>query len=453
MSRFLTYLIGVMFVITLLVSCDSNETNQPNIIVILTDDLGWGDMGYNGNQMVHTPTLDSLKNNSVVFQKFYVSPNGEQTLYNLLTGNYVTDLTTSKNYSDLVNDNLLNILKKNNYKTACFGRWYATQYNTPKDFGFEHYLSFYGLKLVDYFNPVFDSDGKQMVTKGYINDLLTDSLINYIQKQQAPFFTMISFPAAWLEAQVPSECFNTNFKNGIDKKTAAVYSMCENIDNNLKKIIGTLTDLELNESTILIFLSDNGPGYVRFNGGLKGRKGQIDEGGVRVPFIINYPGGHFVNKEYSNGFAAHIDLMPTLLGICNINNVEPKKINGLDLSPVLRGEMPNLPERKLFTYCDLNSNESEMWAVRTEKYLLTCSCFDTALFDLVNDPFQMNDIRKENMNIVDSLSLAYQQWFIAHGGKQNPKLNLNVDNILDQKGHVKSMYFLSDEVDKYYAKR
>lgn len=395
------------------------------MVIVLTDDQGWGDVGFNGNKIIQTPTLDSLSEVGVVFDRFYVSPVCAPTRASILTGKYhlatgTSWVTRRKEVMRTEEETMAEILKQNGYSTACFGKWHnGMQYpHNAMGQGFDYFFGFNGGHLNNYFNADLDYNGQQVSTNGFVPDVLTDSVITYIQKQASPFFAFVAYNTPHTPYQVPDKYFD-NYKNqGLDAKTATIYGMCENIDDNVSRIQKALKNSNELDNTIFIYLSDNGPNYVRFNGGLKGRKAQVDEGGVRVPFILHYPDGKFAAHKIKTEFAAHIDILPTILDLCHIPAQE-HNFHGVSFVPMLNNKNNTMPDRLFFSHQIIN-NQKVSSAVRSRNLLMTCYPNDTALFNIVEDPCQMKNIYYKRYETTEKLKQQYNQWFtqVTHKGIQ-----------------------------------
>ncbi|MDA3890459.1 MAG: arylsulfatase [Salinivirgaceae bacterium] len=388
---------------------------KPNVIIVLTDDQGWGDVGYNGNQIIETPALDSLAKEAVVFNRFYVSPVCAPTRASILTGKYhlatgTSWLTHRKEVMRERETTLAEVLSENGYVTAYFGKWHnGQQYpHDPLGQGFETFFGFCAGHWNNYFDAKLESNGIKVATKGYITDVITDSVVQYIHNSPQPFMAIVAYNTPHTPYQVPDKYFNKYIKKGLDDKTAAIYGMCENIDDNVLRIQNALKAEQKHDNTIFIYLSDNGPNYVRYNGGYKGRKAQVDEGGVRVPFIINYPGGNIKSREVNDDFAAHIDLFPTILDLCKISS-DTLTFNGKSFAGILMDSTKHLVDRKFYSHQIFDEN-SFAGSVRTNDYLLTLYPHDTALFNIKTDPFQMMNILKSENALADSLINDFNKW-------------------------------------------
>ncbi len=393
----------------------SEKPHKPNVLLILTDDQGWGDINSHGNDTISTPNLNKLASQSFRFDRFYVSPVCAPTRASLLTGRYhlrtgVHGVTGRREVMRNAEFSIAEIFKSEDYRTSYFGKWHnGAQYpHNPIGQGFEHFFGFCAGHWDNYFDTKLEYNGKMVETEGYITDVLTDSAIADIKKSKGmPFFQYLSYNTPHSPYQVPDKYFNKYKEKGLDDKTAAIYGMVENIDDNVGRILKTLDETGLVEKTIIIFMTDNGPNSWRFNGYMKGIKAWVDEGGVRVPFFLKIP---WLNNEevQVDAMSAHIDVLPTLSSLCGLELPVGLKLDGIDLSPVIYGREKKLPERFIFT--DRGFVNKLPWGMRSENYLLTVKK-DTLLYNLKDDPFQKNDISAKHPKLVEKYINIYNNWY------------------------------------------
>lgn len=395
----------------------TDKKQKPNVLIIMTDDQGWGDLGYHGNDTIETPALDKLFAESVRFHRFYVSPVSAPTRASLLTGRYhlrtgTNGVTRRREVVRANETNIAEILKENGYTTACFGKWHnGAQYpNNPNGQGFDEFLGFCAGHWNNYFDTKLQHNEKQVATKGYLPDVLTDSTIQFVKNAKQPFFCYLAYNTPHSPFQVPDKYFDKYKQKGLDDKNACVYGMCGNIDDNIHRILQTLKQSDIEKHTIVIFLTDNGPNGHRYNGGMKGIKGSVHEGGVRVPMCIRYP-EKLTKPQTINQFAAHIDILPTILKLCEIPRPENIVFDGKDLTPLLLNSDTTWCDRKFFSHHVCNTMDTIPAAVRTQQYLLTLYPHDTALYDLQTDLLQKKDISEEKPDITQSLLHDFITWY------------------------------------------
>ena len=398
---------------------ESSEIKQPNIVLILTDDQGWGDLSFNGNENLNTPHIDGIAKNGVSFENFYVQPVCSPTRAELLTGRHYTRLgvySTSEGGEriNLKETTIADILKKEGYQTAAYGKWHngmQAPYH-PNARGFDDFYGFASGHWGNYFSPMLEHNGKVVQGEGFLVDDLTNKGLNFIAKNRdQPFFLYLPYNTPHSPMQVPDQYWNTfenkalstSFRSSEDEDvefTKAALAMVENIDYNVGRVLQQLKDLQLEENTIVIFMSDNGPNSWRWNGGMKGKKGAVDEGGVRTPFFIQWkntlPAGKIVNE-----IASAIDVLPTLSDLTKSNNTTQKPVDGKSLKPLLLASETAWTSRLIYNHW------SGKTSVRSQKYRLD---HNNQLFDIENDRAQKKDISSSFANMRDSLILLKKQW-------------------------------------------
>ena len=386
---------------------------QPNVIVFLTDDQGWGDLSLHGNTNLSTPNIDSLARDGTQFENFYVCPVCSPTRSEFLTGRYhqrsgVYSTSAGGERIDLDELTIADTFKAAGYATAAFGKWHnGMQYPYhPVGRGFEYFYGFCSGHWGNYFSPMLERNGQITKGNGFVVDNFTQEAMKFIeQHQKRPFFVYLPYNTPHSPMQVPDRFWN-KFKNHElpmrhrDGKenllhTRAALAMCENIDWNVGRILDKLKQLELANDTIVLFFHDNGPNGARWNGDMKGRKGSTDEGGVRSPLLVRWtnkiPAGHKVNEV-----AGAIDLLPTLADLCEVEVSRTAPLDGVSLKQPIMGGKYVWPERMIF-----NAWRNQL-SVRTQRYRLDNK---GKLFDITVDPEQRHPIQ-DKQELVDKLVAA-----------------------------------------------
>lgn len=389
----------------------------PNVILILADDQGWGDLGMHQNPYVKTPVLDRIARDGARFEHFYVSPLCAPTRASLLTGRYYLRTGTSWVSKGLENMNpeeqtFAEIFKANGYRTGCFGKWHngAHYPQHPNRQGFDEFVGFCAGHWNNYFGTTLEHNGKPFPTNGYITNVLTSEAIKFIEtNKDRPFFCYVPYNVPHSPFQVPNKYFDKYKSLGLSDKNAAVYGMCENMDMNVGRIFDKVDSLGLADNTLIIFLSDNGPNGHRYNGGMKGIKGSVDEGGVRVPCFAYWKGKIKPSTRIAD-LASHIDWLPTLVSMCRLEVPGDLYWDGVDLSDLILGRSDSLPDRLLFSKLS-RSRITPEGAVRSEEYRLVMVQSDTALYDMGTDPGQKTDISGDHPALTLALAGAYNRWF------------------------------------------
>ncbi len=391
------------------------KPDKPNIVLILADDMGWGDVRSNGNMKIETPVLDRLAENSLSFDRFYVCPLCAPTRAEMLTGRYflrtgVSSVSQGYENMDPRETTIAQILKQNGYTTGCFGKWHngAWFQQHPNRKGFDEYVGFMVGHLGYYFDAIYQHNDEDVKSDGYATDYFTRQALSFIEKNSGkPFFCYVPYNVPHSPFQVPAKYFEKYKANGLDDELACIHGMVENMDDNIGLILSKLDELKIRDNTIVIFLSDNGPNTYRYNGVMKGKKGSVDEGGVRVPFYISWP--EKIKPGVTEQLAQDIDIMPTLLSLCSISDRPELPMDGKNLTPViLKNANPN--DRIIFSRQGFYPLNRCAGAVRNNNYRLVVSLQDTLLFDMIADPAQKQDISENQPEIKKELLAAYLKW-------------------------------------------
>ncbi len=395
------------------------SARRPNVVVILADDQGWGDLSVHGNTNLRTPNIDSLARDGAMFDRFYVCSVCAPTRAEFLTGRYhprggVRGVSTGLERLDIDERTAGDTFQAAGYVTGAFGKWHNGSQHPyhPNARGFAEYYGFTSGHWGEYFDPPLEHNGQPVRGRGFIIDDLTDHAIAFIEKnRERPFFCYIPYNSPHSPFCVPERFYGRFRDRPIEMRAAAgqkedldvtrcVLAMCENIDWNVGRVLRRLDELGLDQDTIVIYFSDNGPNSVRWNGGMKGRKGSTDEGGVRVPFLIRWPGRIAAGSQVQS-IAGAIDLLPTLASLAGIPVASTLPLDGRDLSPLLRGEKVSWPDRMIF------SHQNGRVSVRTQQYRLDDR---GALFDMIADPGQGRDLARERPEAAERLEKAVAAW-------------------------------------------
>jgi len=396
-------------------SATAAEPKKPNVLIVLADDGGWGDYSFNGNTNLSTPNVDSVAAAGAILDRFFVCPVCSPTRAEFLTGRYhlrggVHGVSLGEERLNLDEKTIADSFKAAGYATGAFGKWHnGMQYPYhPRGRGFEEYYGFCSGHWGDYFDAPLEHNGVLVQSKGFLEDDLTDHAMAFMeQNKDRPFFCYVPFNTPHYPLQVPDRFFDkfASFDlkmHARDPKlesvavTRAILAMTENIDWNLGRLLAQLDKLHLAENTIVIFFSDNGPQSWRWNGEMKGKKASTDEGGVRAPFVIRWP-GHIPAGSRIPQIAGAIDLLPTLTDLAGVPVVSTKPLDGVSLKPLLLQTAKDWPERMIF------SEWVGKTSLRTQQYRLDTA---DALFDMVADPQQDHDVAKEHPEEAARLSKA-----------------------------------------------
>ncbi|WP_321477630.1 arylsulfatase [uncultured Paludibaculum sp.] len=395
---------------------------RPNVIFILTDDQGYGDLSLTGNPHLKTPSMDAVAQQGVQFTRFHVMPVCSPTRSCLMTGRYnyrtgVVDTYLGRSMMHSGEVTVAESLAGAGYQTGIFGKWHLGD-NYPLraiDQGFQTALTLRGGGLAQpasppntgYFDPPLELNGRTAVRKGYCSDIFFDEAMQFIEKnRRRPFFTYIAANAPHTPLQLKEEWAEPYRKAGLDDTTARIYGMIANLDSNLGRLMEQLRRLRLDQNTLLWFMTDNGPQQKRFNAGLRGLKTSPYEGGIRVPSFLRWP-AKIQPGTKDNRIAAHIDFLPTVLDACGAPLPKDRKIDGRSLfaPPV---------ERSLFFQWH-RGDAPEMFrncAVLTDRWkLVGTDKHQPELYDLPADPAEEHNLAAAEPGIARQLRSQYDTWF------------------------------------------
>ncbi|MCI0703713.1 MAG: arylsulfatase, partial [Planctomycetia bacterium] len=433
--------------------------DSPNVLIVIVDDQGFGDLGTHGNPVVKTPQFDRFAKQSVWLKNFYVSPVCSPTRSSLLTGQYnyrvgIVDTAYGRSMMRTGVKTLAEYLASAGYRTGLFGKWHlGDNYPLrPEDRGFQETLWHQGgglaqpadhpdmIRTSAYFDPILKQNGKEVKTKGYCTDVFADAALKFISAEsKKPFFAYVAFNAPHAPYQVPEELVKPYAKLDLTEKgfpkigqpwatkkmnvgdIAKAYAMIENVDTNFGRLMKALDDKKLADNTIVIFLTDNGPGGVRWNAGLRNRKGTVYEGGIRVPCYIRWPaklkGGRSIDTAL-----AHIDVTPALIEVCKVEmDGKQPGFDGRSFAGLLQGDT-GWHDRTLFFQWHRGDvpEKYRAFAARGPKFKLVQSAGvpqgakwqpKYELFDITTDPFEEKDLAATQPDEVARLKKEYETWF------------------------------------------
>lgn len=416
------------------------------MIVIITDDQGYGDIAAHGNPDIKTPGLDALHAESVRLTNFHVDPTCSPTRAALQTGRYSTRVGVWLTYggrNHLRKDEvtLADAFKESGYKTAMFGKWHLGDNYPfrPQDRGYDHTL-IHGGGVVgetpdywnnDYYDDTYFLNGEPKQVEGYCTDVWFREAGNWIEENKdEPFFMYLATNAPHGPSHVPMKYVQPYLDAGIPRSRAVFYGMIQVIDENLIRLRQRLKDLEIAEDTMIVFLTDNGttrgyepgenPEYPKtgYNAGMRGKKSSAYDGGHRAAGFVHWPNGKLAQGTDVPQLTAHIDLMPTLIELCNLDMPKRVKFDGTDLTSLLRGKAGSWPDRTLFVHHQGRFGQfvgdgplikDKDYAVMTQQWRLV----GDELYDIGEDPGQRIDVSADNSKVVKKLREAYEDWWEA----------------------------------------
>ena len=411
----------LFFLLFFISSCKDKETliiKKPNIVIIIADDQGWGDLSFNGNPIVNTFNIDKLASQGVVLNNFYVNSVCSPTRAEVLTGRYhvrggVYSTSEGGERLDLEENTIAEAFQAAGYKTGAFGKWHngmQPPYH-PNARGFDDFYGYCSGHWGSYMDAILENNGEIIQTKGYLTDVLTENTIDFMIKYaDKPFFAYLPLNTPHSPMQVPDKWFN-KFKNvnlpnhryskkEDTEKTKAAYAMAENIDWNVGRVVKALDSLGIGENTIIIYFSDNGPNGSRWNNNMKGQKGSTDEGGVRSPFVVKW-GDKISGGRIIQTIAHAIDLYPTLAALTKINPTNKLLFDGTNLANLLLDEKYVPEDRILYTYWN------DKLSLRNQQFRLD---ENNQLFDIEKDLAQEKDVASSFPKIHQRLTAAKSKW-------------------------------------------
>lgn len=414
---------------------NSNDSTRPNILLIISDDQGYGDIGFNGNSVIETPALDRLAQQSVRLTNFHVDPTCAETRAALMTGQYsmrggVWHTVMGRNLLSTKSWTLPQALQDAGYKTGIFGKWHLGD-NSPyrpwqRGFGESLIHGGGGVGQVpdhwgnDYFDDVYLHNGRPEQQNGYCSDVFARAAGQFISDHKnEPFFCYLAFNAPHDPYNVAEDYRRKYLTKNVAEPMASFYGMITNIDENIAKLMKLLDDEGLAENTIVVFMTDNGTAagvnnnpvndqWAGFNAGMRGTKGTVYEGGHRVPCFIRWPKG-FKSDIEVNQLTAHFDLMPTLLSHCKVEPPASWDPDGRDLSGLLTGSKKEWEERTIVVHSQRveHPEKSRKFVVMDDRWRMVGS----ELYDLYADPSQTTDVAKNNPEVVLRLTEQYDQFW------------------------------------------
>lgn len=428
-------------VATLLSLGSAHAASQPNVILVLTDDQGIGDLGAHGNPWIQTPHLDTFYEDVVRLTDFHVSPVCTPTRGAIMTGRYPINngaWATYKGRDAMFGDSLTlaEVFQQNGYRTGLFGKWHlGDNYPVrPTDSGFDvavqHKSGGVG-ELSDYwgnnyFDDVYFVNNEPQRFSGYCTDIWFDQAMKFIaETDDQPFFAYIPTNAPH-GPHIVAEKYTAPYRHLVGDKIvgAEFYGMITNIDENFGRLQAFLEKTDLADNTILIFMTDNGSGGGRstkgdlgFNQGFSGKKGSKLEGGHRVPFFIRWKDGNVEGGRDLADLSAHVDLLPTLAGLCGFTVPAQVRLDGFDLSARLQGGGTHDGERTVFVHHNQDWRppaDEDQTCIANGKWRLVNG---TDLYDIEADRAQQNNLAKKHPEIVQQL-LTQNLGFVSEAKSQ-----------------------------------
>lgn len=416
---------------------DAKLPARPNIILIMTDDQGYGELACHGNKIIQTPHLDQFHKESVRFTDFQVSPTCAPTRTSLMTGRHefrsgVTHTIMERERMSLKATTIAQVLKSAGYTTGIFGKWHLgdeAPYQ-PNQRGFDE-VYIHGAGGIGqtypgscgdapgntYFDPALLHNGKFEKTKGYCTDLFFAQARRWIDQQRTgkePFLVYLTPNCPHAPYVCPEKYIKPYEGKGLKPQEMAYYGMISNIDENVGKLLEQLKAWDLERKTLVIFMTDNGhpmPGL--YNAGMRSTKGSPYQGGTRVPSFWRWPGTLPAGVDVDR-LAAHIDIFPTLAELAGAKVPDRISLDGRSLVPLLKDAKADWPERFVFFHVgrwakgEAEKSKYARCAVRNSRFRLVNN---TELYDIKADPAETKNVLAEHPEVVAAMRTAYDKWW------------------------------------------
>ena len=409
----------------------ADEAKQPNVVIVITDDQGYGDLAFTGNPAIKTPNIDKLASEGTLLNNFHVDPTCAPTRSALMTGRYsdrvgVWHTVQGRNMLRTRETTMADVFGSNGYATGLFGKWHLGDCYPyrPEDRGFQHcvYHKAGGVGQApdywgnDYFDDTYIVNGKRQRFEGFCTDIWFDEGMKFIKENKdkdKPFLAYISTNAPHSPYYCPLE-YSDPYEDNPEVSIPEFYGMITNIDDNLAKLTKLLDDEGIADNTILIFMTDNGTaGGLKdgrgFDGGMRGMKNSEYEGGHRVPFIIRWPNGKIEAGKSIERLTAHLDILPTLIEMCELEAPEIK-FDGRSISPLLHTDGKDWPDRSLVVESQrvVDPIKWRKSAVMGPRWRLVNG---EELYDLQSDPKQATDLAAQHPDKLSELKGLYNEFW------------------------------------------
>ena len=437
-KQFLSYFI-LTFILLTNQGCSQRQDKigHPNVILILADDMGLGDLSCFNGGLTRTPNIDKLVKEGIWFNQAYsAAPVCAPARAALLTGLYPhrTNCITlgMKRFPELTKINkglptIADVFRDNGYTTGLIGKWHCGNEKgyLPMDRGFQEFEGFLGYMVKSYFSyELLIQDKIYKYDNQYLTDNLSERAVKFVRRHKdKPFFLHLAHYAPHRPLGAPQELVDYYLEKGFNENIATIYAMIEIMDQGIGKLMNELDSLGIREKTLVILSSDNGPDPItgpRFNQGLRGAKYSIYEGGIHVPFIVNWKGK--LKPSQKKEVIHFTDVFPTLVDICNLNIPPSVDFDGGSMASLFMEKAKNiLPEKRFWQWNRGVPFYSHNAAMRQGKWKLvrpfvTINIPDglsnqrPVLYNLENDPFEEHDVSKQNHLLYESMEVMLEQW-------------------------------------------
>jgi arylsulfatase A-like enzyme len=411
----------------------SAAQERPNIVLIITDDVGYGDIGSYGAKDIKTPNIDRLAREGVRLTDFYAAPQCTPTRAALITGRYQQRVSLERALGSIgpslemglpaTGRSLPRLLKSSGYATGLIGKWhlgYKPEFS-PNAHGFDYFFGFLS-GYIDFYTHTRGGDGAHDLYEngtpvehtGYMTDLITARALRFIEQSAArPFFLEVAYNAAHWPFQPPDQPSKAPNNGAFQGPAAAVpatrkdyIAMLERADSGIGQILNALDKLALSRNTLVIFSNDNGGEWLSSNAPLFHRKDTLWEGGIRVPAIFRWP-ARLPAGKVSSQVGITMDLTASILAAAQVQVPAETSLDGIDVLPILEGRAPEA-ERTLFWRIAVESRQQR--AVRKGEWKLLVDGDDMLLFNLHDDIGERNDQAMQRTDLVRALWPLIAAW-------------------------------------------
>lgn len=432
---------------------------QPNIVFIITDDQGYPDIAAHGNPIIQTPNLDQLHGEAVRLENYHVAPTCSPTRAGLITGHWTnrTGVWHTIMGRSMIRENEVTLaqhLADGGYATGMFGKWHLGDNYPfrPEDRGFQEVLRHGGGgvgQTPDYWNNAyFDGsyfhNSKPEAVEGFCTDVFFRYAQEFIQANKdsgKPFFAYIATNAPHGPMHAP-EKYSALYPD-LSEKDANYYGMITNIDDNVGQMRAFLKAEGIEDNTIFIFCTDNGSvGTNVFDAGMRGSKGSEYDGGHRVPFFIYWPEGNLKQREVTE-LAGHVDIVPTLLDLCGVENKAGVKFDGVSIRPLLEAKADNWPDRMLVTDSQ-RVRDPIKWrksSVMKRDWRLVNG---EQLFFIPDDPGQTKNVADQHPEMVTQMRAFYEEWWADLEPSFEISANIILGNPAENPSHLTCHDWITD---------
>jgi len=426
---------GLLLVVVLgpLTALHAADGRRPNVILLLTDDQGFGDLSCHGNPVLKTPHMDALHDEAVRFGNLHVDAYCSPTRAALMTGRYAHRVGVWRTIAgrNLLRDGELTmaeVFRHNGYRTGHFGKWHLGAHYPyrPIDRGFDEWLGHGdgGTGTAgdawdnDRVNDLYIHNGRPERRAGFEADVFFDEAMRFMRSSKdRPFFVYLATYNPHSPCSLPDKTWADPYRDKVPLSTAYFFASIARVDENLGRLRRFLQEEGLSDSTILIFLTDNGTaeGEKVFNAGMRGKKGDVFDGGHRVPCFFHWPAGGLKKPADVNRLAAHVDLLPTLVDLCSLKLPRPVAFDGVSLKPLLYDSAAPWPERTLVVGTPRNRVDTasppmhwECGAVMTDRWRLVNR---DQLYDVTTDAGQRQNVAQRHPAVAKRLLDAYEEYW------------------------------------------